>query len=222
MDQEKTIMEPCCIEHSLPRLLKSHPLAVWQTNGDVKFDNIMKAVSCLAGDVITILLVVPVVDVAMLRFLAWFFRRGWLQQVSILTTADQSELIKNELKGYAVKVAFHDSVKEGFVEITGEKGTVIVQGELFSKVSPGHYQYVTYSGRNAEQIRMLDASVKSLFKAATVKNKRAKKKTSPDAEKTAPDASKDSSKENTNEQPEQPSEAKKQPSDSSQQETAND
>ena len=74
-----SIQEPCCIENTLPRPLREHALATWQTNGDVTFDKLMKAVGCLAGDAITVTVITPSIDIAHLRYLRWLQQRGWLK-----------------------------------------------------------------------------------------------------------------------------------------------
>lgn len=136
INMEQIIQEPCCIENSLPRLLRQQPLCPWQTNGDVTFDKILKAVAYLAGNAITMLFVVPVVTHPMLHFIAWLWRRGWLSEVRILTTADQEAFIRQELpKELKATIANNAGVKEGFFRIDGEDGTVVTQGALLTAVT---------------------------------------------------------------------------------------
>lgn len=177
---EQIIQEPCCIENSLPRLLRQQPLCPWQTNGDVTFDKILKAVAYLAGNAITMLFVVPVVTHPMLHFIAWLWRRGWLSEVRILTTADQEAFIRQELpKELKATIANNAGVKEGFFRIDGEDGTVVTQGALLTAVTPGHYQYLTYAGRDKAQIDMLASSMEAMFRVSlkkkTIKKQEAKK-----------------------------------------------
>lgn len=177
---EQIIQEPCCIENSLPRLLRQQPLCPWQTNGDVTFDKILKAVAYLAGNAITMLFVVPVVTHPMLHFIAWLWRRGWLSEVRILTTADQEAFIRQELpKELKATIAHNAGVKEGFFRIDGEDGTVVTQGALLTAVTPGHYQYLTYAGRDKAQIDMLASSIEAMFRVSlkkkTIKKQEAKK-----------------------------------------------
>lgn len=171
-----SIMEPCCIENALPRLLKRHPLATWQSNGDILFSHIIKAVSWLAGNRLIVFLVMPVVNIEVLRVLAWYWRRGWLGGgVAILTASDQTELIKNELPAeMPCTIAAHDSVKECLLQIRGETAIVVVQGALLSQVTPGHYQYVTYAGNDMEQVDMLCASATAMLTNAVRKAEKAK------------------------------------------------
>ncbi len=47
-----TIIEPCCAERQLPALLREQKgrAVLFQTYGDVTFDNILKSVACMAGN----------------------------------------------------------------------------------------------------------------------------------------------------------------------------
>ena len=187
-----SIQEPCCIENTLPRLLREHALATWQTNGDVTFDKLMKAVGCLAGDAITVTVITPSIDIAHLRYLRWLQQRGWLKELRVLTATDQAELVKNELPAeLPMTISNHTSVVEPLLIITGEKKTVVVQGALLPIVTPGHYQYVTYCGNDQEQIDMLTASALSLLRTASRKKDKKGKKAeeTPSAEAPVPEAS---------------------------------
>ena len=124
-----SIMEPCCIGHQLPQLLKKYPLATWQSNGDVTFDKLMKAISCLAGNSLTVKIVIPTIDIPMLRLLLWYRQREWLKEVAILTKDDQTALMRSQLgMDFPLTARHHDSVVESLLVIEGEKATVIVQG----------------------------------------------------------------------------------------------
>ena len=84
--------EPCCIENTLPILLRQYGLVTWQSNGDVTFEKIMKAVACMAGNELNIIVAVPMIDVPMLRYLRWFQQRGWLKDLTVLTQKQQTRL----------------------------------------------------------------------------------------------------------------------------------
>lgn len=164
------MMEPCCVERTLPMLLrKNNGWLPWQTNGDVTADKILKAVAHLAGNEIRLTVVAVAVDVALLRTLAWYFRRGWLKSLTVLTQHDQGELVKNELKEYitAVEPVAHPDVTDDMLIIEGEEQTVIVQGRLLTEVTPGHCQYITYVGTDADRIQQFTATVTSKIKVAS-------------------------------------------------------
>lgn len=169
--------EPCCIERTLPQLLKEHPLCTWQTNGDVTFDKIVKAISYLAGNSISTTLMLPTIDIQILRVLAWLHSRGWLKSVSILTKKDQSELINAELQNMEDKSAYnHSRVVEDLLVIKGEKNTVVVQGWLGMEIQAAQRMYVSYCGNDETEINSLTNSTFSLIERArhNVKKKKAK------------------------------------------------
>ena len=196
-----SIMEPCCIGHQLPQLLKKYPLATWQSNGDVTFDKLMKAISCLAGNSLTVKVVIPMIDIPMLRLLLWYRQREWLKEVAILTKDDQTALMRSQLgMDFPLTARHHDSVVESLLVIEGEKATVIVQGALLSVVTPGQYHYTTYVGTDQERIDMLVSSAWSLFRLAGRKGgKKGKEATEETDEKPSEPAAEQS--EDNNEKP---------------------
>ena len=170
------MMEPCCVERTLPMLLrKNNGWLPWQTNGDVTADKILKAVAHLAGNEIRLTVVAVSVDVALLRTLAWYFRRGWLKSLTVLTQHDQSELIRGELSTFNSQLSTcdHPDVTDDMLIIEGEEQTVVVQGRLLTEVTPGHCQYITYVGTDADRIQQFTATATSKIKVAS--RKKAKK-----------------------------------------------
>lgn len=169
--------EPCCIENSLPILLRKYNLVNWQSNGDVTFDKIMKATAHMAGNLVNIILVVPEIDVPMLRYLRWYQQRGWLRELTILTQHNQEDMILREvLPGSLITCRHHRSVSEGMIIIYGEDATVIVQGSLHSAVQPALENYTTYCGTDGERISMLTAAVTSRLR---VLDRKAEKEPTP-------------------------------------------
>ena len=74
-------IEPCCVGRELLALLKEMPVVPFQTNGNVTLEYFMKGLSEFAGNELEITLAVPVIDIPMLRMLAWYNRRGWAKKV---------------------------------------------------------------------------------------------------------------------------------------------
>ena len=74
--------EPCCIERTLPQLLKKYEWMPFQTNGDVTVEKILKAVSHLAGNNLDITICLPAIDVIILRIFAWYVPQTRLAEVS--------------------------------------------------------------------------------------------------------------------------------------------
>lgn len=192
--------EPCCIERTLPQLLKKYEWMPFQTNGDVTVEKILKAVSHLAGNNLDITICLPAIDVIILRIFAWYHKRGWLKSLTILTATDQSELIRNELpKELTLTIVDSADIPDnyGLLVIKGELSNVIVNGPLYAAVSPGICSYTAYFGKDPDRISQLTDTINSRIRVAEAKKKKAakkapKKSASAVAEKektTTPDAS---------------------------------
>lgn len=92
MNEQIGIMEPCCIERTLPMLLrKNSGWMPWQSNGDITFAHILKALACLAASPLEITLVTPNISLPILRTLKWYHQRGWLNKLTILTAPAAGE-----------------------------------------------------------------------------------------------------------------------------------
>lgn len=106
-----TIIEPCCAERQLPALLREQKgrAVLFQTYGDVTFDNILKSVSSMAGnDHLTMTLCCREVTDKMQRTLQRYQDRQWITTLRVLT---------DDLVGEAIC-------------IEGTLGTVIIQGPI--------------------------------------------------------------------------------------------
>lgn len=106
-----TIIEPCCAERQLPALLREQKgrAVLFQTYGDVTFDNILKSVACMAGnDHLTLTLATREVTDRMQRTLQRYQQRQWITTLRVLT---------DDLAGEAIC-------------IEGTLGTVIIQGPI--------------------------------------------------------------------------------------------
>lgn len=106
-----TIIEPCCAERQLPALLREQKgrAVLFQTYGDVTFDNILKSVACMAGnDHLTLTLAAREVTDRMQRTLQRYQQRQWITNLRVLT---------DDLVGEAIC-------------IEGTLGTVIIQGPI--------------------------------------------------------------------------------------------
>lgn len=178
--------EPCCIERTLPILVRQYGWLPWQSNGDITLDKILNAVSHLAGNRVAISFCIPTIDIAALRFFAWYHKRGWLTSLEIITSEDQTELIRAELpKELSVNIVSHNSVVETqpIVVIKGEKQTVIVQGPLHTTIAatPVRESFITYAGTDESRIAQFTATLSSLIRVATRKKTSHKNATVPDA-----------------------------------------
>lgn len=171
--------EPCCIERTLPQLLKKYEWMPFQTNGDVTVEKILKAVSYLAGNNLDITICLPAIDVIILRIFAWYHKRGWLKSLTILTATDQSELIRNELpKELTLTIVDSADIPDnyGLLVIKGEQSNVIVNGPLYAAVTPGICFYTAYFGKDPDRISQLTDTINARIRVAEAKKKKPPKK----------------------------------------------
>lgn len=177
--------EPCCIERNLPLLLREYPLCTWQSNGDVTFEKIIKAVSHLAGSSLEITLLLPKSELPILRVLAWYQYRGWLKSLTIVTTTDESNNIRKEFpQDFPVEILSHKSIIDSLLIIRGTDGHAIVQGPLHATPSkkPTVERFTTYVGNDPEQIAMLTAT--TLSRLASLRRKKKKAEAPTDQEES--------------------------------------
>lgn len=85
------IVEPCCCDNQLPLLIRTNRDTAFVTNGDVLLHHILHAASCLVGNKMDIVIVIPHVNVAIVSKMVEFFRRGWLNTLYVLTE-DKAEV----------------------------------------------------------------------------------------------------------------------------------
>lgn len=188
--------EPCCIERTLPQLLKKYEWMPFQTNGDVTVEKILKAVSHLAGNNLDITICLPAIDVIILRIFAWYHKRGWLKSLTILTATDQSELIRNELpKELTLTIVDSADIPDnyGLLVIKGEQSNVIVNGPLYAAVTPGICSYTAYFGKDPDRISQLTDTINARIRVAEAKKKKAAKKAPKKSASTPASASADGS-----------------------------
>lgn len=181
---ETYYQEPCCIERTLPMLLrKNNGLLPFQTNGDVTVEKLLKAVSHLAGNTLDIIVATPAIDIPTLRLFRWYYERGWLHSLTVLTQTDQTDFIKNELPAeLALTVLSSDRIADGtgMLIINGETQTVIVQGPLLSKPTKAQLQYIAYMGKDTSRIAQFTATTTSIIRVATKKKAKKKKQEQPE------------------------------------------
>lgn len=160
-------IEPCCVGRELLALLKEMPVVPFQTNGNVTLEHFMKGLSEYAGNELEITLAVPVIDIPMLRMLAWYNRRGWAKKVVIMTKENQRELIAQELEGYSFSAVVNPEMSEGTLVMKGELKTVVIQGEILGEVAHTGCKHYTGSITNDKEIlsMMLDTLSMQIRKA---------------------------------------------------------
>lgn len=155
-------IEPCCIDRQLPGLLKDAKggFCFFQTSGDVTLQKLMDATSRLAGDGHVLVMTTAEVDVAMLRTLAYYLRRGWTRALMLLTRTPQTELIATELAEWADRIHYATDplVIDGQLAIIGcgEEGArraVIIQGALMGEPDFSLSLYAGWTGTDGDITR---------------------------------------------------------------------
>ena len=131
-----TIIEPCCAERQLPALLREQKgrAVLFQTYGDVTFDNILKSVACMAGnDHLTLTLAAREVTDRMQRTLQRYQQRQWITTLHLLT---------DDLLGEAIVIEgdFGTVVIQGPIQDTAaQRGTPVLYAGQFTKADAGQH-----------------------------------------------------------------------------------
>ena len=106
-------VEPCCVDRVLPSLLKTSAsgsakggFAFFTTNGDITFAKFAAAISSLAGSGHRMTLVIPEVDVMLLREIKRYFDRSWTKELNLLTQTNQLSMLEDELQPYMDRVTY--------------------------------------------------------------------------------------------------------------------
>ena len=155
-------IEPCCAHKQMPRLLNENKggVVTFQTSGDVTVMKMMDAVSYLAGQTHEMVLMVPEIDVKLLRHIRHFVVRGWATKVTLLLNdlcgMSDAEIIAG-LEGTEGRVfVFYDKmVCNGLLSFAGEDGTVVIQGDMLTRMAPGLRMYAAAYGKDGRTWEML-------------------------------------------------------------------
>ena len=145
-------VEPCCIDRQLSELLRHRAFAFFQASGDCTAVHFLNAVSAMAEGVRVLLMVIPEVDIPLLRVLRHYFVQNWYEGVILLTREVQTEMIRNELEGFTGRVAYgcNQSVTDGFFTVLGSERSVCVQGPLLLAPDFTTCAYAAYKGNDKE------------------------------------------------------------------------
>lgn len=146
-------IEPCCFDKQL-RSMSRQPIAYFQTNGDVLVSSFLKALmQCVPGGML--ILTMPQVDVPLLRKLYTYLVKDWLSAVVLLTSTDQTELIRGEFgdKIDRVHYAFHSQVIDGQLAMTNFSDCLVLQGAMLIEKDFSLCNYSLSCNRNAEMFK---------------------------------------------------------------------
>ena len=139
-------IEPCCCDRQLPVLLRERRTAFFQTNGDVTVQKFMGAVGFMAGQPSELWLMMPQVDLPLLRTLRQWFQRGWISSLHLLTQENQEKMVMGELgeatlatapaecTAGAVDYAHNPLVIVGLLACIGTEDVVAIQGAMLTQV----------------------------------------------------------------------------------------
>lgn len=141
------IVEPCCCERQLPQLLREAKggAALFQTSGDVTVEKMMRSVGCMVDNGSDLWLMLPSVDVDLLRLIRYWFQRGWINHLHLLTKEKQMEMVATELEGVAFEYATDKMVTDGFLAFTCNGQAVVLQGQMVLKPA-GAASLLMYAG----------------------------------------------------------------------------
>ena len=149
-----TIIEPCCAERQLPALLREQKgrAVLFQTYGDVTFDNILKSVSSMAGnDHLTLTLAAREVTDRMQRTLQRYQQRQWITTLRVLTDDLLGEVI-------CIEGTLGTVIIQGPIQDTAaQRGTPVLYAGQFAKADAGQHPLA----------KLLDARLRRQSSAAT-------------------------------------------------------
>ena len=131
-----TIIEPCCADRQLPALLREQKgrAVLFQTYGDVTFDNILKSVSCMAGnDHLTMTLCCREVTDKMQRTLQRYQQRQWITTLHVLADDLMGEVI-------CIEGTLGTVIIQGPIQGTAvQRGTPVLYAGQFAKADAGQH-----------------------------------------------------------------------------------
>ena len=170
-------IEPCCCDKQLPALLRERRTAFFQTNGDVTVQKFMGAVGCLAGQPSELWLMLPAVDLALLRTLRQWFQRGWINSLHLLTQENQEKMVMGELgeavqcaavaqqptKQVAVDYAHDPLVLDGLMAFIGPTDVVAIQGAMLTQVDFSLSLYAAAFGPRQKYFDAPDGKVRMML-----------------------------------------------------------
>lgn len=169
-------VEPCCCDRQLPRLLREQGMAFFQTSGDVTVKHLMKSVGCMVENGCTMWLMIPSVDVALMRLIRHWFDRGWIARLKILTREDCGDVVAAETGRSAgetagtttasVECGYDDKLTGGLLAFDDGKRAVVIQGDMLTEVAPGMKLYAGCFGKSdGEKVKGMMDAVRALMKA---------------------------------------------------------
>lgn len=174
-----SMIEPCCCHRQLPKLLRENRdrVCVFQTSGDVTMQKFNFAVAFMAGHEQERVLVLPKVDVRLLREIRHDVTKGWAKRYTLLVGKDcgmADDAIAAELAdtdGH-VCVMRDVMVRTGLFALTGTEGTVVIVGDMTSVADGGLKYYSAFFGTDEIVIKEMLGAVMSRIRIKTAADER--------------------------------------------------
>lgn len=130
--KQTNIIEPCCIQNQLPRLMRSAKSGCFYSNGDWGAQKLLFATTLLVpGDTVSVLLM-PSVDVYFCRYLHENYTRWPVGSICICTKEDCTELVKNELNDLKGRMMYvhRPNLSFGMYARFGKEGQMAICGPM--------------------------------------------------------------------------------------------
>ena len=117
-------------------------------------------------------LVIPEVDVMLLREIKRYFDRQWTAELNLLTQTNQEQMVSEELQPYMDRVTYaaDPMVIDGLLAFEGEK-SVIIQGAMLKEVDFSFSLYAAYYGTDAG---IIDGALKPIRSKLKLRNRKDK------------------------------------------------
>lgn len=157
-------IEPCCIDKDLPPIVRQG-FAFFQSNGDWTVQKLMSAVSHVVPSSVCVL-VLPSVDVALLRVINHYLSRGWYKAVVILTAENHEEMVRNELSGFLSKVhyAVDNHVVDGQFILYSKEMWLVIQGALLLESDWSVCNYASAYGTSSQLLHQATDALVPMLK----------------------------------------------------------
>ena len=149
------IIEPCCIDRQLPNALREtrNGVALFQTNGDITAERIMKAVACMVKAPCHMWLMCDTVSPQLLQTIHYWQSRQWIECLHLLTQHDCQREVEAEFgAGNATIEYYHDQLAtNGIIAFESNGKTVVVQGTMLLNIVAGLQFYTGVYGDSDKQ-----------------------------------------------------------------------
>lgn len=111
MDDTLLFIPPCCASDKMPKAMMAAPrnALIFYTHGDVSFELFYKAISYLVDEPHVLVLTMPLIDPSTVAYLSLCFDRGWITDLVLSTSSNESKLIDKYLSPYKPHILLVDS-----------------------------------------------------------------------------------------------------------------